>query len=79
MSVSVLGNAKVGNIACRRIELGEVAASGLSVEDIHDLHGGLLRYGDRRIAGSAVADDADILVKVDRIHLGELAGSGDGL
>ena len=79
MSVSVLGNSEVCYIACRGIELGEVTAACLAVEDIHDLHGGFLRGGDRRVAGSAVADDADVLVEVNGVHLGELACSGDGL
>ena len=79
VAVSVLGDAEISDLACRRIELCQVAAAGLSVEDIHDLHGGLLCCGDGRVTGSAMADDADVLVEIDGIHLGELAGSGDGL
>ena len=49
MSVSVLGDTEVGHFACRRIELCEIAAACLSVEYIHDLHGGLF-LGDCSVA-----------------------------
>ena len=42
VSVTVLRNSKVGNRTGIRIELGQVSAAGLAVEDFHDLHGRFL-------------------------------------
>ena len=60
------------------IELREITAAGLAVEYGYDLHGGFL-CRNIRIAGAAMTDDADVLVKVDRVHLTELAHTGNGL
>ena len=51
VSVSVLRDRKVGNRTGVRIELGQVSAAGLAVEDFHDLHGRFLirKYLRRRI------------------------------
>ena len=78
MAVPVLGDAQVGDRAQVGVELGEVAAARLAVEHGDNLHGGLLG-GDVRVARAAVADDADILFKVDGVHLGQLAHACDGL
>ena len=48
------------------------------MEHRHDLHGRLL-LGNIGIAGTGVTDDADILVKVDGVHLAQLAAACDGL
>ena len=78
-AVLVLGDGEVGDGAYRRIELGEVAAAGLAVEDGHDLHRGLVSLRDIEVARAAVTDDADVLREVDAVHLGEGAGAADGL
>ena len=79
MAVPVLGDAEVGHRAFGGIKLGQVTAAGLAVKDGDDLHRGLLGLGDVRVAGAGVTDDADVFVKVDRVHLGELAHAGDDL
>ena len=61
-----------------RIELGQVAAAGLAMEHRHDLHGGLF-LGDVGIAGTGVTDDADVLVKIDGVHLAQLTAACNGL
>ena len=78
VSVSVLSDRKISNRAGVRIELCQISAACLAVEYFHDLHGRFL-IGNIRVAGSAVADDRDIVVKVKRIHLSQLTCSGDGL
>ena len=60
------------------IELCQVSAARLSMEHLHDLHRGLLR-GDIGIAGTTMSNDRDIIVEIDRIHLGQLSGTGNGL
>ena len=79
VSVPILGDAEIGDRALGGIELGQVAAAGLAVEDRDDLHGRLLCFRDVRIAGAGVTDDADVFVKVDGVHLAELAHAGDRL
>ena len=59
------------------VELGEIPAACLAVEHGDDLHGGL-SGGDVRVAGAAVADDADVLLEVDGVHLGQLAHARNG-
>ena len=49
-AVLVLGDGEVGDGAYRRIELGEVAATGLAVEDGHDLHRRLVCLRDVEVA-----------------------------
>lgn len=78
VTVLVLRDAQIGHGAKVRIELGQIAAAGLAVEHRHDLHGGLL-LGNVGIAGTGMADDADILVKVDGVHLTQLAAACNGL
>ena len=78
VSVPVLRDAEVGNRSEMRIELGQITAARLAVEHRHDLHSGFLR-GNVGIPASAVADDADILVEIDGVHLAQLAHAGDRL
>ena len=78
VSVSVLSNCKIGDGACVRIELCQIAAARLSVEHFYNLHGRLF-VGNIRIAGAAVSDDGNVVVKVNGVHFGELSCSGDGL
>ena len=49
------------------------------MEHRHDLHGRLFSLRDVGIAGAGVADDADILVEINRVHLAQLAAAGDRL
>ena len=79
VTVLVLRDAEVGHIAHRRVELGQIAAAGLAVEHRHDLHGRLFSLRDVGIAGAGVADDADVLVEVNGVHLAQLAAAGDRL
>ena len=79
VTVTILGDAEIGDGASSGVELREVAAAGLAVEDGDDLHRGLLGLGDVRVAGAGVADDADVLVKVDGVHFAELTHAGDDL
>ena len=58
--VPILGDAQVGHGAFGGVELGQIAAAGLAVEDGYNFHGGLLGLGDVRVAGAGVADDADV-------------------
>ena len=79
VTILVLGDAQIGHIAHRGIELGQIAAAGLAVEYGHDLHSRLLRLRNVRVAGAGVTDDANVLVKVNGVHFGQLAGAGNGL
>ena len=78
VTVLILRDAQIGHGAKVGVELGQVAAAGLAMEHGHDLHGGLL-LGNVSITGTGVADDADILVKVDGVHLAQLAAACNGL
>ena len=49
------------------------------MEYLNDLHGGLMCQRDIRIAGSGMTDDADILVEINGVHLGQLSHTGDRL
>ena len=78
VSIAILGNGQVGDGAGVGIELGQLSAAGLAVEHFYDLHGRFL-VGNIRVAGTAVADDGDVVVEVDGVHLSQLAGAGNGL
>lgn len=52
MSVAVLGDGQVGDRARSRVELGQIAAACLSVEDRDDLHGRLSLCRDGRVTGT---------------------------
>ena len=77
MAVPVLGECQVGH-GPGWGRTGQVAAAGLAVKYRHDLHSGLFG-GNIGVAGAGMADDADVLIEVDGVHLGQLAGAGDGL
>ena len=79
VAVLVLRDGQIGHIAHRRVELGQVAAAGLAVEHGHNLHGRLSGRGDVGVAGAGVADDADVLIEVDGVHLAQLAAARNGL
>jgi len=57
----------------------QISAAYLAVEYLNDLHGGLMCQRDIRIAGSGMTDDADILVEINGVHLGQLSHTGDRL
>lgn len=74
VSIAVLCDGKVCDRACIRIELSQISAACFAVENFYNLHGRFLA-GNVCIAGSAVSDDGDIVVEVNRVHFRQLAGS----
>ena len=79
VAVLVLCNSQIGHRAYRGIELCQITAAYLTMEYFYDLHGGLMCQRDVRIAGSGVADDADVLIEINGVHLGQLSHTGNGL
>ena len=78
MTVSILRDRQIGDRACVRIELGQVAAACLSMEHLHDLHGRFL-IRDVCISRTAVTDDCNIIIKVNGVHLSKLSRTRDSL
>lgn len=71
----------VGGVAVVDDPVGAIGG-GLVHTVVHEMAGELtggLFGGDGRIAGTGMAYDADIFVKVDGVHLGQPALAGDGL
>ena len=74
MTVSVLSNGKISYRTRIRIELRQITAACLSVEYLYNLHCRLF-IGNIRVAGAAVTDNCNIVIKVNRIHFGKLTCS----
>ena len=78
-AILVLRNGQIGHRTRRRIELRQVAATGLAVEHGHNLHRRLLGLRDVEVARAGVTDDADVFGEVNRVHLGQRTCATDGL
>ena len=77
MTVFILRNSKICNISDWRIKLRQISAARLAMKNINDFHGRFFRLRYISISRSGVADNTDILIEIDRIHLRKLTGSGD--
>ena len=67
-AIRILRDSQVSDWACRWIELSEVATTGLAMEHGHNLHRRLVSLRNVKITRPRMADDADILGKIDAVH-----------
>ena len=77
MPVPILGNGQIGNGAGMGIELCKIAAAGFPVEYFYNFHGWFF-IGNVSVPGTAVADNGNIVVEINGVHFGKLAGTGNG-
>ena len=78
-AVLVLRDSEIGDRTRRRIELRKISTTRLSVEHGYYLHRWLLGLRDVEVARTRVTNNADILRKIDAVHLSQCTCTRNGL